>query len=331
MITREAVRRIDDGEVAVEERSLRCITAGSSTFTLPPVTDGAPTPPMWPALTNGVHRVVYTDHGPPDAEDVVVCVHGFARNGRDFDVLAGQLASRPGRPRRVVCPDMPGRGRSDWLTGPGPDVGYNLPQYVLDAAALVARTGADQVDWIGTSMGGLIGMALAALPQSPIRRLVLNDTGAEIPGAFLDGLAAYIGLGEEFDSVDELESYLRVVYAGFGALDDDRWRHLAEHGGRPLPDGRLALAYDPALARTLNPPHADQSLWALWESIRCPVLLVRGETSPLVSRETAERMATTGPRADVVEIAGCGHAPSLMTDAQVSVVETWLDRAPTNA
>lgn len=309
----------------MKERSLRCVTASSSTLTLPPGAAGPPTPPLWPVLTSGMHRIVYTDWGPPDAAEAVVCVHGFIRNGRDFDTLARRLGAR----RRVVCPDMPGRGRSEWLAGAGPDAGYNLPQYVLDAAALVARLGTDQVDWIGTSMGGLIGMALAALPQSPIRRLVLNDTSAEIPGAFLDGLAAYVGLAEEFDSLEDLEAYLRTLYAGFGALSDEQWRHLAEHSSRTLPDSRLALAYDPALARTLSPPHADQALWPLWESITCPVLLLRGENSPLVTREAAERMATTGPRATVVEIPGCGHAPSLMTDDQIAVVEGWLDAGAT--
>lgn len=310
----------------MQERSLWCVTAGSSTFTLPPGSQAAAPPPVWPVLVAGLHRVVYTDWGPPDAEDVVVCVHGFIRNGRDFDALARRLGAR----RRVACPDLPGRGRSDWLSGPGPDAGYDLPQYVLDTVTLIARLGAEQVDWIGTSMGGLIGLTLAALPQSPIRRLVLNDTSAQIPGAFLDGLAAYVELAEEFDSVRDLEDYLRTLYAGFGELTDAQWRHLAEHSRRSLPNGRLALAYDPALARTFDPPHPDQSWWPLWESIRCPVLLLRGENSPLLSREAAERMATTGPRAAVVEIPGCGHAPSLMTDDQISVVENWLDTAGTS-
>jgi pimeloyl-ACP methyl ester carboxylesterase len=174
-------------------------------------------------------------------------------------------------------------------------------------------------------MGGLVGMSLAALPESPISRLVLNDVAPQVPGAFLDGLAAYVGLNEEFDTVEDLEDCLRTLYAGFGELTDDQWRHLAEHSRRTLPNGRLALAYDPAIGRGLHPPHPDLSLWPLWESIRCPVLLLRGETSPLVSPAAAERMAVTGPRATVVEIPGCGHAPSLMTDDQTGLVERWLD------
>lgn len=305
----------------MKERSLLCLTAASSTLTVPPGTDGLPTPPVWPALTSGWHRVAYTDWGAATAEDVVVCVHGLSRNGRDFDALARHLSSR----RRVVCPDMPGRGRSDWLAGPGPDRGYNLAQYALDGAALLARLDVPRVDWVGTSMGGLVGMVLAALPDSPIRRLVLNDVGPVVLGAFLDDLATYIGVEREFDTVADVEEYLRGLYVGFGALTDDQWRHLARHSTRTTPGGRLALAYDPAIGATLRPPHADQELWPLWESIRCPVLVLRGESSPLLTPDVARRMAETGPRATVVEIPGCGHAPALMNLEQMSIVETWLD------
>lgn len=310
----------------MHERALLCVTAASSTLTLPPGSEIPPVPPVWAPLTSGLHRVAYTEWTPaspavPSGVGTVVCVHGFSRNGRDFDALAERLASR----RRVVCPDMPGRGRSAWLGGAAADAGYNLPQYVLDVVTLLARLDVPRVDWVGTSMGGIVGMMLAAVPESPIERLVLNDVGAEVSGAFLDEISTYIGVEREFDTIDEVEAYLRTLYAGFGDLTGAQWRHLADHSWRRTASGRLALAYDPAIGRSLRPPHADQSLWPLWEAIRCPVLVLRGEHSPALPAEVARRMAETGPRATVVEVPGCGHAPALTSAEQTGLVETWLD------
>jgi len=279
------------------------------------------------AATWTLHRIAYTEWGARDADRVAVCVHGLSRNGRDFDALARQLGTR----WRVVCPDMPGRGKSAWLNGPGPDAGYNLPQYLLDVTALIARLDVPQVDWIGTSMGGLLGMMLAAQPETPIRALVLNDVGAEVPGAFLDEVAGYLGLDRDFDSLDDVEQYLRTLYTGFGDLTEEQWQHLARHSQRRKANGRIGLAYDPAIARALNPPHADQALWPIWESVRCPVLVLRGENSPALPAAVAQRMAETGPRATVVQIPGCGHAPALMSPAQIAIVETWLDTGQVHA
>jgi len=268
----------------------------------------------------GLHRLTYVEWGRADAERTVVCAHGLARNGRDFDVLARHLSATC----RVVCPDWPGRGRSAWLDLPTPDHGYGYGQYLVDAAALIARLDVPQVDWVGTSMGGLMGMMLAALPGSPVRRLVVNDIGPVVSGAFLDVLATYIGSDPGFASLDELEAWLRGTYAGFGLLTDEQWRHLARSSARHRADGSLGLAYDPAIGATLVPPMADVDLRPVWAAIRCPVLVLRGATSPALPADVAQEMTTTGPRATLVTVPGCGHAPALMSDDQVDLVDTWL-------
>lgn len=267
---------------------------------------------------DGFHRMAYVAWGDGEAASNVVCVHGLTRNGRDFDALASTLAERC----RVVCPDVVGRGKSDWLRDP---VQYQTPQYVSDMAALIARMDVGWVDWVGTSMGGLIGMALAAQPGSPIRRLVLNDVGPFIPRAALARIAEYCGKAPPFENTQALEVYLRDVHGQFGSLTDDQWRHLAHHGGQVVEEG-MALAYDPAIAVPFNSvqPLVDIDLWALWDTIRCPVLVLRGEHSDLLPAETADEMATRGPKATVVEIPGCGHAPALMDAAQIAIVDDWL-------
>lgn len=267
---------------------------------------------------DGFHRMAYVAWGNGEAASNVICVHGLTRNGRDFDALAAKLSERS----RVVCPDVVGRGKSDWLADP---TQYQTPQYVADMAALVARMDVGWVDWVGTSMGGLIGMALAAQPGSPVRRLVLNDVGPFIPKAALERIAAYCGKAPPFADGDALEAYLRDVHGSFGPLTDEQWQHLARHGGRAVEEG-VALAYDPGIAVPFNAvqPIADVDLWALWDAIHCPVLVLRGETSDLLSPETAAEMAARGPKATVIEIAGCGHAPALMDQGQVKVVDDWL-------
>ncbi len=267
---------------------------------------------------DGFHRMAYVAWGDGEAASNVVCVHGLTRNGRDFDSLASKLAARS----RVVCPDVVGRGKSDWLRDPAQ---YQTPQYVADMVNLVARMDVGWVDWVGTSMGGLIGMALAALPSSPIRRLVLNDVGPFVPKAALEPIAEYCGKAPLFPNLGALETYLRYVHAPFGSLSDDQWRHLAAHGGIETADG-VALAYDPGIAVPFEAvqPLADIDLWPVWDAIRCPVLVLRGETSDLLSRETAAEMAARGPKANVVEIGGCGHAPALMAEDQIAIVDDWL-------
>lgn len=266
----------------------------------------------------GFHRTAYTEWGDPDHPHVVVCVHGLTRNGRDFDTLAGALAERC----RVICPDVVGRGLSDWLPDPA---GYAYPQYLADMTALIARSGADRVDWVGTSMGGLIGMMLAAQPGAPIGRLVVNDVGAFIPQASLERIAGYVGNDPAFADESALEAYLRRVAAPFGPLTDDHWRHLARHGGRRADDGSLRLAYDPGIAAAFRGGVADVDLWAVWERIHGDVLIVRGAESDLLLRDTAAAMTHRGPAsARLVEFAGIGHAPTFMASDQIAAVEAFL-------
>ncbi|NUB15642.1 alpha/beta fold hydrolase [Azospirillum brasilense] len=266
----------------------------------------------------GFHRVAYTQWGREDAARTVVCVHGLTRNGRDFDALALDLADR----YRVACPDVVGRGKSGRLANP---TLYGYPQYCADMAALIARLGVESVDWVGTSMGGLIGMLLAAQPDSPIRRLVVNDIGPFIPKAGLQRIADYVGKDPVFEDLAAVESYLRFVLMGFGRLSDEAWRHMAEHSARLRPDGCYGLAYDPAIAEAFKAqPMEDVDLWAVWDRIRCPVLVLRGATSDILPAETAEEMTRRGPKARLVEFAHTGHAPALMTGDQIAAVRDFL-------
>jgi Predicted hydrolases or acyltransferases (alpha/beta hydrolase superfamily) len=267
---------------------------------------------------HGFHRVAYREWGDPGNPRVLVCVHGLTRNGRDFDRLALALASE----YRVACPDVVGRGRSDWLSVAGD---YAYPTYLADMAALMARLDCKEVDWVGTSMGGLIGMMLAAQPASPMRRLVLNDVGPLIPKAGLVRIAGYVGKDPRFANIAALERYLREVYAGFGALADDEWRELAENSARLLEDGSYGLAYDPAIAATFaTDPAEDMDLWSIWDRVRCPVLVLRGTESDLLTSDIARAMCTRGPGARLVEFAAVGHAPMLRDPEQIAVVRNWL-------
>lgn len=269
----------------------------------------------------GFHKLHYTDWGDPAQQQVVICVHGLTRNCRDFDALAAALSTRC----RVVSVSIAGRGRSDWLPNPE-DYGY--PQYMNDMTALIARVtaqGARQIDWVGTSMGGMLGMLLAARPGSPISRLVLNDVGAVIPKASMERIGQYVGKNPLFDSFDEFERYVRQVSAPFGPLTDTQWHHLAEHNARQHPDGRWGMAYDPGIGLPFRKAAAqDILLWNVYDAISCPTLLLRGGESDLLLRETAEEMTRRGPKPRLVEFAGTGHAPALMSEEQIAVVRDFL-------
>lgn len=267
----------------------------------------------------GFHRISYTEWGDQTADRVVVCAHGLSRNGRDFDWLAESLAEAG---CRVVCPDVVGRGRSGWVAVPSV---YDFPQYLADMTALIARLGVPEVDWVGTSMGGLIGMMLAAAPGSPIRRLVMNDIGPFVPKAALERIGDYVGTDPVFEDVAALEGYLRFLYPGFGDLPDACWRHMAEHTTRVRPDGRLGMAYDPGIGVAFKAkPLTDADFWGIWDVLRCPVLTLRGADSDLLLPETAHDMTIRGPRARLVEIPGTGHAPSLMVEDQIALVRDFL-------
>lgn len=267
----------------------------------------------------GFHKIVYYAYGNPSGR-LTVCVHGLTRNGRDFDRLAARLAESG---RYVVCPDIVGRGQSDWL--PRPEL-YGYPQYLADMAALLARLGDVEVDWVGTSMGGLIGMMLAAQPHTPIRRLVLNDIGPFVPASALDRLKTYVGKYPPFETLADAEKYLRVIHAPFGITSDADWQSLTATSVRQLPGGGYGLAYDPAIGAAFgNAPVPDVNLWPVWDMIRCPVMVLRGASSDLLLEETAAEMTRRGPKARLVEIAGAGHAPALLAPDQIEAVRSFLE------
>ena len=272
----------------------------------------------------GFHRLAYTAWGASDAAcGTAICVHGLTRTGRDFDALAAALAGT----RHVLCPDMVGRGRSDWLPE-GLDYGYG--QYQNDLIALIARSGARTVDWIGTSMGGILGMLLAAKPGTPLRRLVLNDVGPFIPRAALQGLAAYVGKHPYFQDFEAAVAYMRAVHAGFGPLSESQWVHLTRHAVRPVPAGGYRLAYDPRIGAPFQDVEAldDVDLWAVWDAIECPVLVLRGAESPLLTAETAAAMTRRGPGlgpgVTLATVPETGHAPALMAADQIETIRGWL-------
>ncbi|MCX7896572.1 MAG: alpha/beta hydrolase [Rhodocyclaceae bacterium] len=273
----------------------------------------------------GFHRMVYYEWGEPDNPRLLLCVHGLTRTGRDFDRLAQALADG----YRVVCPDVVGRGRSDWLRDARH---YALTQYAQDMTALIARLGVEKVDWLGTSMGGMIGMYLAAQEGTPIRRLILNDIGGVIPAAALQRIGEYVGKEISFATREEAEAYLRGICASFGRLDAEQWRHLTHHSLRHDADGRLRFCYDPAIAapyRSMAQGEGgfqDIVLWPLYDSVRCPTLVIRGAQSDLLLPEIAREMQSRGPHAEVVEVPDVGHAPMFMTEAQIAIVREWLSR-----
>lgn len=266
-------------------------------------------------LDGTLRNLAWVEWGDRDAP-IVVCVHGLTRNGRDFDVLAQALADR----LRVVCPDLPGRGRSDWLER---GEQYAVPSYLTALSHLLEALGRP-VRWVGTSLGGICGMAVAATPGGAIERLVLNDIGPHIPAAALARIRDYLlEAPAAFADLAALEGYARRVYAPFGALSDAQWAHLARHSARPLPDGRLALHYDPALAAPMvQAPIADIDLWSAWGAIRVPRLVLRGADSDLLDAATLDEMAQDGAR--TVTVRGCGHAPALMDEPTIAAVRAFL-------
>lgn len=268
----------------------------------------------------GFHRIAYTEWGSPDADRTLICVHGLTRNARDFDRLAQHLAPR----FRVVCPDVVGRGQSSWLRDPAH---YNYLQYNADMNALIARLDIEALDWLGTSMGGIIGMMLASLPETPIRRLVLNDIGPHLPREGLLRLAEYLGNEPAvFDDMDEVIMHLQEIYAPFGPMTDKDWRHMAEHSAKHSEDkGGFILNHDPAISFWFaNGVIVDVNLWDYWDKITCPVLVLRGEKSDFLSKDTAAEMAKRGPKTTLVEIPGVGHTPTLNTPEHIEIIETWL-------
>ena len=298
--------------------------------------------------SGGFHRIAYLDWGGVASNHVVLCVHGLARNSRDFDFLAAELA----RDCRVICPDVVGRGDSEWLADKND---YRFSTYLADAAVLLARVTAPRrsilsvlfgrwpifrrtpkkIDWVGTSMGGLIGMLLAAKPGSPIRRLVLNDVGPFVSWGSLYRLKGYVGGSRSFSSLAAAESWIREACASFGPLTDRQWRHLAVHSVQRAAKGEYRLRYDPGIGETLR-GHSDPEfplgpnflagvdLWSTWAQVRCPVMVLRGADSDVLTRMTLDRMQAEKPDLRIVEFPGAGHAPALMDRQQIAAVTRFL-------
>lgn len=281
----------------------------------------------------GGHRMAYWQWGDPSAAHVVVCVHGLSRQGRDFDVLAAALYARSRAPLRVVCPDVVGRGRSDWLKDPS---GYQIPAYAGDMLALLAQLRPGVLDWVGTSMGGLIGMVVAGQPglplPVPVRRLVLNDVGPAIRWAAIERIKTYLGDTGRFESVEAAAAAMRAISASFGPHTDAQWLALSRPMVRPLEGqgGALTLHYDPAIAVPVRATTAEASaqgealLWQLYDNIQARTLLTRGADSDMLTPDTAAAMAQRGPKARVVEFAGVGHAPTFVAEDQVACVADFL-------
>lgn len=260
----------------------------------------------------------YIEWGHGHAETVIAW-HGLARTCRDMDDIAAHLAQR----YRVICPDTIGRGLSQW--SPEPAREYCLSFYVKLAASLVNQLGLDRFHWLGTSMGGAIGtLAAAGLLRGRIRRLVLNDNGPQLADAAIARIRSYAGNPAAFHTVSELEEYFRTVYKPYGWLSDAQWRRLTETSTRRLPDGRVTPHYDPAMVMQFTHHDNDYLLWDAWDSLDLPVLCLRGESSDLLLADTADAMRSRGPRAVVIEIPDCGHAPALNTPAQYALVERFL-------
>lgn len=287
----------------------------------------------------GQHRMAFWRWGDAQAAHVVVCVHGLTRQGRDFDRLAQALVAQSPHPLQVICPDVVGRGRSDWLSEPA---GYQIPQYAGDMLAMLAQVQAQMgtqhrmqtLDWVGTSMGGLIGIVLAGqagLPlPAPIRRLVLNDVGPAITWSSVQRMQTYVGHYGQYRDLDEAADAMWALSQGFGPVPAPLWREMSAHMLRPGHDGAVTLHYDPAIGvpvRAMTPEAAavgEATLWALYDQIQAQTLLIRGEDSDLLTPQTAQEMTQRGPRAQLDTWPGFGHAPTLTGDEQIAVVAKFL-------
>lgn len=287
----------------------------------------------------GQHRMAYWRWGETQSQHVVVCVHGLTRQGRDFDRLARNLVAKSPVPLQVICPDVAGRGQSEWLKHPA---FYQIPQYAADMLALLGKIqtllGPERpvkgLDWVGTSMGGLIGMVLAGQPglpmPVPIRRLVLNDVGPAIHWASVQRMQAYVGQYGQYRNLNEVADALWDLSRGFGPVLPEVWREMSSHMTRPGSDGQLTLHYDPAIGaplRALEPETAtagEATLWALYDQIQAQTLLIRGGQSDLLTAETALAMSQRGPKAQLETWPDCGHAPTLTAADQMAVVTHFL-------
>ncbi len=271
---------------------------------------------------HGGHQIVYSDWGEKDAQPLL-CVHGITGNGMDFDFLAPHLVREN---YRLICVDLAGRGRSDFLDDP---LSYHYAQYRADLFALLDHLGLNApaaVDWLGVSLGGLLGIWIAGMEDTPIRRLILNDVGPSVPKAALDFIAQVIAPTYEFADLVELEGVMRASRGlSWGPVTDEQWVHMAKHNYRVLPDGKLSYAYDPLIAEIFkNEPIGAVDLWEFWDKIRCPLQVLRGGQSLILSQDTVDQMQSRGAAFDLHVFEDCGHIPSLMAPNQIEVVREWL-------
>lgn len=285
----------------------------------------------------GFHRIAYSEWGDSHTEaPAILCVHGLTRNRRDFDALANYLSSQG---RHVFCPDIVGRGDSDYLKNP---LHYTYEQYIADMNAMIARINStEKIDWIGTSMGGLIGMLIASLPNNPIRRLVINDIGPQIPAVAIARMSTYTGTDPEFASIVDAKQYFKSVYSSFGALTEDHWQHFTETSVREIAPGKWVTKIDPgvkivpaksklAWKALLHPIKAlegslfDIDLWEVWRKITCQVLVIHGKHSDLLLPKTIEKMIAIHANTEVIEIADAGHAPALYDASLHHMIFNWL-------
>lgn len=268
---------------------------------------------------SGVYKMAYREWGDPTNPQVLICVHGLTRNGRDFERLAAKMSAD----YRVIAPDVLGRGESEWLRDP---MGYAVPWYVQDMLVLVGRLGVPAVSWLGTSMGGLIGMALAALPGTPIKRMVINDVGPVLLPEAIKRIGQYVGLAPPMPTLEAARAYLRAISASFGPHTDEEWNFLTDMMLKPDGAGGWRLNYDPGIAApfraAMDGPAME--LWPYYDAIKCPTLLIRGAESDLLSEETAIEMTQRGPKASRVDFAGVGHAPTFQHDDQIAAVAEFF-------
>lgn len=277
------------------------------------------TPPRSTYYSIAGHEIHVAEWGDPLAPALVMW-HGLARVGRDFDTAAGHLAPL----FRIICPDTIGRGLSSWSADPESD--YTVPAYCGHAVELLDRLDIGTACWVGSSMGGIIGMALAGTPRTAgrIEKLVINDVGPVLNGPAVERIKAYVGMVPEFPTMARFEAFMRVAYAPFGPLTDAEWRRMAETSVRRRDNGSFSAHYDPAVMRVFVETFDAMDLWPLFEAITCPVLVMRGENSDLLTPEVAGEMVRRGPKAQLVTVPGCGHAPMLNTLAQIAVLKGFL-------
>lgn len=275
---------------------------------------------FWSLNPQGFHKIAYVDWGKRDNPQVLMCVHGLTRNSRDFDYLAKDLSKKI----RVICPDLIGRGKSDY--GESAQV-YNFAQYMCDMVTLIARAGVGNVHWLGTSLGGVIGMMLAAQPNSPIKSLILNDIGMIVPSMALHRLGTYAGNNPTFTTLDEAKNYFQTILSAFGIQGEEEWDHITKYGTKQDEEGYFRLTYDPTIGQIfVNEATPSLHLETYWKAIRCPILVLRGEESDFLLPEIITKMLYFQPQTKVVTIPGCGHAPSLMTPEQIQIIEEWLEK-----